>query len=43
MVSIVLSGFCWSNTTRLLNTPMNGCTVEMVASSWMEALGRLSR
>ena len=43
MVSGVLSGFCWSKTTRLLKMPMNGCTVEMVASSWIEALGRLSR
>src|SRR6266498_3351834 len=32
-----------SNTTRLLNTAMNGCTTEIVASSWIEALGGLSR
>ena len=32
-----------SNTTRLLNTAMNGMTVEIVASSRIEALGGLSR
>src|SRR4051812_40439424 len=43
----ILSGrFCFSagsNTTRLLYTDMNGMTVEIVASSWIEALGGLSR
>ena len=43
MVSVELSFLAWSNITRLLNTAMNGCTVEMVASSWMDPLGRLSR
>ena len=32
-----------SNITRLLNTAMNGWTTEIVASSWIEALGGLSR
>ena len=32
-----------SNTTRLLNTAMNGWFTEMVNSSWIEALGGLSR
>src|SRR6185437_928993 len=32
-----------SNTTRLLNTPMNVLTTEIVASSWIEALGGFSR
>ena len=32
-----------SNTTRLLNTAMNGWFTEMVDSSWIEALGGLSR
>jgi hypothetical protein len=42
-LSAVLSGLLWSNNTRALNTPMKAATVEMVASSWMEALGKLSR
>ena len=33
---------CWSNITRLLNTPMNGTATETVASSWIEALGGVS-
>ena len=32
-----------SNITRLLNTDMKGMFTEMVASSWTEALGGLSR
>src|SRR5882757_514865 len=32
-----------SNITRLLNTAMNGWMTEIVASSWIEALGGLSR
>src|ERR1700722_16385067 len=32
-----------SNTTRLLNTAMNGWFTEIVDSSWIEALGGLSR
>ena len=32
-----------SKKTRLLNTPMNGMFTEIVASSWIEALGGLSR
>ena len=34
---------CWSKTTRLLKTAMKGWSVEIVASSWIEALGGLSR
>src|SRR3990167_2554577 len=33
----------WSNSTRLLNTGMKGTTVEALYSSWIEALGGLSR
>ncbi len=43
MVSREDSGLVWSNTTRLLNTGMNGNTVEIVASSWIDALGGLSQ
>src|SRR5262245_2149160 len=43
IVSGELTFLLWSNSTRLLNTAMNGCTVEMVASSWIDPLGRLSR
>ena len=43
IVSMLLDFLCWSNSTRLLNRPMNGITVEIVASSWIEALGGLSR
>ena len=32
-----------SKSTRLLNTAMNGWFTEIVASSWIEALGGLSR
>ena len=32
-----------AKSTRLLNSDMNGSTVELVASSWIEALGGLSR
>ena len=38
--------FCFSfasNITRLLKTPIIGIDVEMVASSWMDMLGGLSR
>src|SRR5712691_9824583 len=50
--SVASSGTMWSGafcfdvgskTTRLLYTDMNGMTVEIVASSWIEALGGLSR
>jgi len=37
------SSFVWSKSTRLLNTGMNGKTVEMVASSWIEAIGGVSQ
>src|SRR4051794_25646387 len=37
------TGLSGSNTTRLLNSDMNGMTVEIVASSRIEALGGLSR
>src|SRR5882724_5038463 len=43
---IDLSLFCGtlgSNTTRLLKIGMNGTTVEGLLSSWIEALGGLSR
>jgi hypothetical protein len=43
MESSEASGLVWSNSTRLLNTGMNGNTVEIVASSWIEALGGLSQ
>jgi hypothetical protein len=43
MPSIVFCGLCWSNSTRLLNTAMNGALIEKVASSWIEALAGLSR
>ena len=36
-------GRAWSNSTTLLDTGMNGNTVETVASSWIEALGGLSQ
>ena len=41
-----VSLFCFSfgsNITRLLNTPIIGIDVEMVASSWIDMLGGLSR
>src|SRR5260221_53545 len=34
---------CWSNTTRLLNTPIIGSTTEIVPSSWIDMLIGLSR
>src|SRR5690349_22547173 len=37
------NGLSGSNTTRLLNTDMNGMSVEIVASSRIDALGGLSR
>ena len=43
MVSKLFSGLVWSNSTRLLNTAMNGWVTETVASSCSEALGGLSR
>src|SRR5579883_2316399 len=42
MVFSEFCGSCWSKITRLLNTGMNGMTVEIVASSWIDALGGLS-
>ena len=42
IVSRFASSFVWSNSTRLLKTGMNGNTVEIVASSWIEALGGVS-
>src|ERR1700712_3898184 len=42
-LSIRFCGLSGSNTTRLLNTAMNGISVEIVASSSTEALGGLSR
>src|SRR5215475_13999900 len=44
--TMLLSLFCFSfgsNITRLLNTPIIGIEVEMVASSWIDMLGGLSR
>ena len=43
MVCGLFCGLPWSNITRLLNSDMNGTTVELVASSCGEALGGLSR
>jgi hypothetical protein len=43
MVCGLFCGLFWSKSTRLLNSAMNGITVELVASSWIEALGGLSR
>src|SRR5262245_52473617 len=43
MLWVLLSFSCWSKSTRLLKRPMNGVTVETVASSWIEALGGLSQ
>src|SRR5690348_18459210 len=34
---------CWSNITRLLNTPIIGPNVEIVDSSWIDMLAGLSR
>ena len=41
--SLVFCAFAWSNSTRLLNTGMKGTTVATAYSSWIEALGGLSR
>src|SRR5215468_5738553 len=44
--TMLLNLFCFSfgsNITRLLNTPIIGIDVEMVASSWIDMLGGLSR
>src|ERR1700761_6218870 len=43
MSSGLFCGLLWSKITRLFMTAMNGTTVELVASSWIEALGGLSR
>ena len=43
MPSGVFCGLCWSKITRLFITAMNGITVELVASSWIDPLGGLSR
>src|SRR5262252_4823107 len=44
--TMLLGLFCFSfglNITKLLNTPIIGIEVEMVASSWIDMLGGLSR
>src|SRR5580692_2095157 len=35
-------GTCWSNMTRLLNTPIIGHSAKTVASSWIDMLAGLS-
>ena len=36
-------GTCWSNITRLLNTPIIGMMTPIVPSSWIDMLAGLSR
>src|SRR5215510_12968939 len=40
--SRLFCGVCWSNTTRLLNTPIIGPSAKTVASSWIDMLAGLS-
>ena len=43
MSSRLFCRLCWSNMTRLLNTPIIGSTTEIVPSSWIDMLAGLSR
>src|SRR6202048_2436829 len=39
--SMLFCGTCWSNMTRLLNTPIMGPRAEIVDSSWIDMLAGL--
>src|SRR5207237_197833 len=41
IVSKLFCAICWSNSTRLLNTPIAGVTAKRVDSSWIDRLAGL--
>src|ERR1051325_1636826 len=43
MVDVLFCSLCWSNSTRLLKTPIIGTLVEKVASSWIDMPPGVSR